>query len=599
MAKNVEIDVPVLIVGGGGAGLTASILLSSLGVPSLLVSRYPGTSTLPKAHILNQRSMEIFTDAGVAPAILARSAPLENIRGLAWYSGLAGGGPEDGHGRRLAFTEGWGGGNADPDYIAASACATANLPLARLEPILKAHAERQPDATVRFYHELVGLEQDADRVTATVLDRETGETYTVRSAYLIGSDGGSTVGDLVGIKMSSISEIRRVVSVHMSADLSEYFHDPEPMIRWVFNPEYPEHLGYGCTVMGMGPDHWGDKSEEWVAHVSPSVAGDAAKNPENVVRWLSEALGIPDFNPRIHQITEWHMETVLAEEFRAGRVFLVGDAAHRHPPTGGLGLSSAIHDASNLCWKLAAVLAGRAGDSLLDTYAAERRPVDQANIDSAARTAVNHIGLGSALGVSPDKTVEENWAALRLFWEDLPGSAERRHVFSEWLAAQTMEFRQHNTEFGFTYDSAAIVGDGSPMPVSIDPARIYVPSTRPGHPLPHAWVTRAGERLALRSLVHGGHFALIAGEDGQAWVDAAEKLAMQHDIPLRAARVGLRNVDLLDMRLAWLKNREITSSGAVLVRPDGHIGFRSIGSVDEPLTVLASAFSRILGTTID
>ena len=111
-----DIDVPVLIVGGGGAGLTASILLSQLGIETLLVSRYAETSRLPKAHVLNQRSMEIFTDVGVAPDILARSTPLENIQTVAWYSGLAGDGPPERHGRRLASVEGWGGGYTDPDY---------------------------------------------------------------------------------------------------------------------------------------------------------------------------------------------------------------------------------------------------------------------------------------------------------------------------------------------------------------------------------------------------------------------------------------------------------------------------------------------------
>jgi 2,4-dichlorophenol 6-monooxygenase len=250
--------VPVLIVGGGGAGLTSSILLSRLGVETLLVSRYAETSRLPKAHILNQRTMEIFTDAGVAPAILAKSTPLENMRGVAWYSGLAGD-DSDRHGRRLAFTEGWGGGHSDPDYIAASPCATANLPLIRLEPILKAHAEAAPHATVRFHHELVELVRDEDGVTSTVRDGETGDTYEVRSDYVLGADGGRTVGELVGIEMEGMRNLRDVVTVHMTADLSPYFDDPEPMIRWVFNPDHPEHLDFGCVLVAVGPDHWGPR----------------------------------------------------------------------------------------------------------------------------------------------------------------------------------------------------------------------------------------------------------------------------------------------------------------------------------------------------
>jgi 2,4-dichlorophenol 6-monooxygenase len=596
--QNTDVTVPVLIVGGGGAGLTASNLLSSLGVESMLVSRYSETSILPKAHILSQRSMEIFTDAGVAPEIFAKSAPLDNMTGAAWYSSLSGGGPHDGHGRRLGFVGGWGEGNTDPDYLAGSACPTANLPLIRLEPILKAHAERHPKATVRFGHELVDLEQDADGVTATVLDRKNGETYRVRSSYLLGTDGGRTVGNLVGITTRVLSTIRKFVSLHISADLSEYFDDPGPMIRWVFNPEYPEYLDYGCVLIAMGPDHWGHRSEEWVVSIPLTVDDPAAMKPEKLAEVIGNTLGIPGFSPTIHKVSEWWMQTALADEYRAGRVFLLGDAAHRHPPNAGLGLNSAIHDAYNLCWKIAAVLAGRAGNGLLDTYEVERRPVAKANLDSSADLAVHQFKIAPTLGVSPDKSIEENWAALRLFWEDLPGSAQRRHAFSELLGLQASEFRPQNADLGYAYDSLAIVGDESPAVAPLDPVRLYIPSSRPGHLLPHAWVVRGGEQLAIQSLVHGGHFALIAGEDGQDWVDAAGKLAAKHDIPLRAVRIGLQDVDLVDVRLAWLKNREISASGAVLVRPDGHIAFRSLGGVDDPSATLTSVFGQIMAATI-
>jgi 2,4-dichlorophenol 6-monooxygenase len=468
-----------------------------------------------------------------------------------------------------------------------------NLPLIRLEPIIKKHAESSPHADVRFNHELVDLVQDADGVTATVLDRGSGETYRVRSSYVIGADGGRTVADLVGIEMSGTAKLRKMLMVHMSADLSEHFDDPEVEFRWVFNPEHPEHLHFAIVLVAMGPDHWGHQSEEWSVTMA-YAPDDPDPTDMDIVKWMREALGLPDFSPTIHHKAEWWFDTVLANEFRAGRVFLVGDAAHRHPPTGGLGLNGAIQDAYNLCWKIAAVLAGRAGDDLLDTYDTERRPVIEANTATAMRAAENLQKMPSVLGVSQDKTSEENWAALRLFWEDLPGAEERRQAFSEYLGQRTLEYRQHGTDFGYTYNSDAIVSDGTPAPVPLDAVRLYEPSTRPGAGLPHAWVLRAGERVPLRSLVHDGHFALIAGEDGEAWVQAAEKLAAERDIPLRAARVGVDRGNLIDVRLAWLKNREITPDGAVLVRPDGFIAFRSIDGVDDPDAALAAAFSQIL-----
>jgi 2,4-dichlorophenol 6-monooxygenase len=164
------------------------------------------------------------------------------------------------------------------------------------------------------------------------------------------------------------------------------------------------------------------------------------------------------------------------------------------------------------------------------------------------------------------------------------------------VASHSIEFRQHGVDFGYRYQSSAIVDDGTPEPIPIDPVRVYEPSTRPGSPLPHAWVERAGERLALGSLTDRGHFVVIAGEDGEGWVVAAQKIAAERGLPLRATRVGFGDVDHIDVRCAWLKQRGITSTGAVLVRPDRFVGFRAPEAVADPQATLASAFDQILGT---
>jgi 2,4-dichlorophenol 6-monooxygenase len=593
MAKKIDMHVPVLIVGGGGAGLTSSILLSRLGISSLLVTRYPETTRLPRGHILNQRSMEIFADMAVADEIYEKATPQKNMRGVGFYSALAGGGPEKAHGRQLGFVEAWGGGFTDPDYIAASPCASTNLSLLRSEPLLKARAEQYAGADVRLHHELVDLEQDAEGVTSTILNRDTSETYIVRSSYVLGADAGRTVAGLVGIQMGMEQRFRKLASLYLKADLSAYLKEADDAILlWIVNPEHPEHLDYGAVLVPQGPTRWGRDSEEWLMSVSrPDVD---SSQPEKMLQWGREALGLPDWDAQILGVMEWHLETVLADTFRAGRVFLVGDAAHRVPPSGGLGLNSAVQDAYNLCWKLAAVLHGRAGDGLLDTYTAERRPVNENNIHAATHGAVSQAEMAPTLGVSPNKSVEENWTAVRMFFEDLPGSTERRHELNEWLGDRTVEYHQHNVDFGYTYSSSAIVSDGSAAPTPVDNVRLYQASTRPGHPLPHAWVERSGERLALRELIHDGHFALIAGEDGQAWVDAATKIAEQRNIPLRAARVGLGKVDLVDVRLAWLKQREISRDGAILVRPDGYVAYRSISAVDDAFATLTTVFTDVL-----
>ena len=170
----------------------------------------------------------------------------------------------------------------------------------------------------------------------------------------------------------------------------------------------------------------------------------------------------------------------MASAFRAGRVFLVGDAAHRHPPTGGLGLTSAIHDAQNLCWKLALVLAGHASPALLDTYQAERRPVMSATRSARWRTrpAISRSARRSA---SPTRTRPgQNMEQLRRMWSGRPGDAAHRSAVLRAIRAQSMEFSELNVEYGYRYQSAAVVPDGSVAPAPCDEIRVYQPSTRPG-----------------------------------------------------------------------------------------------------------------------
>jgi 2,4-dichlorophenol 6-monooxygenase len=583
--------VPVLIVGGGGAGLTASMLLAKQGIEHLLVSARPTTSDLPKAHVLNQRAMEVLDDVGVAEAIARRSTPAEQMAATAFYAGFSG--PDPDYGRQLAKLECWGAGGADESWRAASAWRQLNLPQIRLEPLLKARAEDLSPGCIRFNHELIALEQDDDGVLATIRDNGAGAEYQVRSEYVIGADGGRRVAGLIGVPYEGLGVIAQEATLHVTADFSSLTKDPDVLIRWIFSPQ----SGVLIVMVPMGPERWGADSEEWVIHLHYPV--DTAQSDAQVQADARAALGIGDLPMEVHKITRWSMEAVIASSFQVGRVFLVGDAAHRHPPTGGLGLTSAIHDAQNLCWKLGAVLRGHAAPALLETYGAERRPVDQRNCQRSLENGLNHFEIAAALGISPELSADENMASLRRVMGDRPEDADHRSTVLRKIRAQSMEFSELNVEYGYAYASAAVVPDGSPAPEPVDDIRIYAPSTRPGAPLPHAWIDdEAGNRFAIKDLVAPGRFLLIAGEDGQAWCEAARAIADQAGLPLDALRIGHLDGDLFDPRCGWLRRREIGRDGAILVRPDRFVAWRQATASENPRAVLTEALRKVLAQPV-
>jgi 2,4-dichlorophenol 6-monooxygenase len=586
-------EVPVLIVGGGGAGLTASMLLARQGVTHLLVSARPQTSDLPKAHVLNQRAMEVLDDVGAAQAVAERGTPPEQMAATAFYAGLAGPGPE--YGRRLARLESWGAGGADENWRAASPWLQQNLPQIRLEPLLKARAEELSPGRIRFGHELTGLEQDGAGVRAAIRDNASGRDYEVRCRYLLGADGGRRVAGLIDVGYEGLGVITQTATLHVSADFSPWALDPDVLIRWIFSPQ----AGVLVVMVPVGPERWGPRSEEWVIHLNYPAGDPRAQSDAQVEADARQALGVPDLPMKIHKVTRWSVEAVLASAFRAGRVFLLGDAAHRHPPTGGLGLTSAIHDAQNLCWKMALVLDGHASPALLDTYEAERRPVDERNCQRSLENAVNHFEIAAALGISPASTPEENMARLRRMWSGRPEDAAHRSAVLRGMRAQSMEFSELNVEYGYCYQSAAVVPDGSAAPAPADDIRVYQPSTRPGAPLPHAWIDdEDGSRRPVKDLIRPGRFLLIAGEDGHAWCEAARQLAGDAGIPLDAVRIGHLDGDLHDPRCAWLRQRQIAADGAILVRPDRFIAWRCAAAGGDPRAALAAALSQILARPV-
>jgi 2,4-dichlorophenol 6-monooxygenase len=582
-----EIRTQVLIIGAGGCGLSSSIFLSELGTRSLLIERHASPGQLPKARYLNQRTMEVFRQFGVAEAVYARSIPLEYISRIRWCTTLAGDGPLD----RKTFhaIDSFGGGGL-AHYAADSPCESTLYPQVRLEPLLRDEAQKRNPEGLLYYHEVTAVEQDGQGVTATVLDRENGETFRVFADYAIAADGGRTVGPIVGSKLSGATNLVDMVTVYFRADLSRWWDDDRAMTTWFVNPDGGS---WSSGVLGkLGPTRFDRHSEEWMFHFSFRPDDPARFDQSSLLPRMRALLKLAELEPEIIGIGHWVVEGVIADRYRFGRIFLAGDAAHRHPPTTGLGLNSAIQDAHNLAWKLDAKLRGVASDGLLDSYEAERRPVAERNVSWALLTFQNHpltdVGIGLVRGDS--ETSKRNFAA---FFAENDEGRTRRARLKDVMSVQRMEWQAHDLELGFFYDRGAVVADGT-FPPERDPmGNRYTPTTRPGHRLPHAWVEFGGKRISTLDLVGKGEFLLILGSDGGPWVEAADRIAAEFDTPLKSIAIGEATA-CVDVDRSWINLREVASDGAILVRPDNHVAWRCVGASANALESLRDALRKVL-----
>jgi 2,4-dichlorophenol 6-monooxygenase len=580
------IEVPVLIVGGGGCGLSASVFLSGHGVGHLLVERHPDTSHVPKAHYLNQRTMEIFRQHGLDQAVAEQAAPLEKFGKVRWQTTLTGDGPLDA--RVIHEMDAFGGGALRDTYAAAGPVLPAKLPQLRLEPILRRQAEQHNPGRILFGHELISFSDNGDRVVAEVRDTGTGQLTTVAAQYVIAADGGRTVGPAIGVLMQGLPGMAEVTTAYFSADLSPWWHEGT-IITWFPNPYRPDLFS---TLLEMGPT-WGKHCEQWALHFVP---GDADRSDEQaIVSRIREVLGLPGLDLTLHRVSSWTVEGVLADRYRDGRVLLVGDAVHRQPPTTGLGLNGGIQDVHNLAWKLAAVLTGRAHDSLLDTYEAERRPIGKHNVDWGLSTWFHHRMIGdTAIGLGPHIPPQHRASAFSAYFDPSPAGVAVRARAAEIFATHRAECQAHDLEIGFAYEDGAVIPDGSQPPPRAPMRNVHHPTTRPGHLLPHAWLERDGRRLSTHDLTATAtSFALITGRSGAPWCDAAAQVAEKFSIPITTATIGA-GAEYTDGDGTWQTVRQIADDGAILVRPDNHVAWRSINASDNPADVLANALSRIL-----
>ncbi|HEX6449412.1 MAG TPA: FAD-dependent monooxygenase [Trebonia sp.] len=576
------LETDVLIVGSGPAGGAAALALSTLGVPNVMITKYRWTANTPRAHITNQRAMEIFRDLGIEDQVLADATPHELVGDTVFCTSIAG--------EEIGRIHTWGTHPArEADYQLASPCLICDIPQTYLEPILVKNATARGTQS-RFSTEYLSLEQDADGVTVTVRDRLTGDEYPIRAKYMIGADGArSAVAEHIGLPFEGQMDIAGSMNITFKADISQQVSGRPSVLYWVIQP--------GSNVGGIGAGlvrmvrPWNEWLIVWGYDISqpPPEMDDAAAT--QIVRNL---LGMPDLDVEITGYSLWGNNEMYATHLQRGRVFCAGDAVHRHPPSNGLGSNTSVQDSYNIAWKLAAVLRGQAGPDLLETYSAERAPVARQIVTRANKSSREFGQFFEVLGLTEAETEGEMKEQIEERKANTPRGAAKRAALVQAMELKNYEFNAHGVELGQFYGSTAIVGDGSARTEpERDPELYYQASTVPGSHLPHAWVGDPVTKLSTLDLAPYDKFTLLTGIAGEAWEAAAGKVAADFDVPLQTVIIGPGR-EVTDLYYDWARIREVEEDGALLVRPDKFIGWRSATMPEDPEQALREAMAALL-----
>lgn len=526
-----DAEAPVLIAGGGLVGLTTAMFLAHHGIRSVVIERLRGTSPVPRAAHFHLRTLELFRLAGIEDAVRRRSEEEFLPDGaIVAMDCLAG--------RKLCDII----ASLNDGVEALSPCRRLFVTQPGLEPILRRRAE-EGGAQVLEGHEIIGIRQDQSGVEVEARDVVGGATRHLRGRYLVGADGAhSKVREALGIALAGRGPFSNSMTIYFEADLSPYVGGKPLSVIYINN----EALG---GVFRLEKDcRSGFLLVNTIGSRADSDAADAAKDlgEPRLIELVRSGIGVPDLPVKISAVVRWRATATVADRYRKGRIFLAGDAAHLMPPNGGFGGNTGIHDAHNLAWKLAWVLRGLAGTGLLSTYESERRPVgaftaEQAYARYVDRTAP-YLSAADVQPVAPD----------------------------------------FNVELGYLYGPPAIVADGRHATVHGDP---HCTRAQPGARAPHIWLEQGARRTSSLDLF-GSSFVLLAASQGAKWCRAAESIAGL--VPYCVGR------DLADPTDHFAAAYGLSSTGAVLIRPDGFVGWRARTKVDDPRAALVQAMSGLL-----
>jgi 2,4-dichlorophenol 6-monooxygenase len=570
----------VLVVGSGPAGGAAALFLAELGIPTILISKYRWTANTPRAHITNQRTMEIMRDMGVEAAVEAEATEHMLCGDTVFCTSIAG----DEIGRILT----WGTHPARAaDHLLASPSHMCDIPQTYLEPIMITAATKKGTHT-RFSTEYISHVQDADGVTATVRDRLTGSVYQIRAKYMLGADGArSIIQQELQLPMEGKMDIAGSMNITFKADLAAHVGHRPSVLYWVIQP--------GANIGGIGAGlvrmvrPWNEWLIVWGFDISqpPPVLDDDA-----AVQIVRNLVGIPDLEVEITGKSLWGNNECFATHLQKDRVFALGDAIHRHPPSNGLGSNTSIQDSYNLCWKIASVLRGEADPSLLETYSQERAPVARQIVTRANKSSREFVHLFDALGIKPGMAAEEMAKEIEERKAPTAAGAKKRADLVTAMDQKNYEFNAHGVEMGQFYASDAIISDGTKPINDRDPELYYKQSTSPGARLPHAWVGSHVKKVSTLDTAPYTSWTVITGTTGAKWAEAAKAAGKKLGVKVKSVVIGPAQ-DVEDLYYDWAKLREVDEDGAILVRPDKHVAWRRKSMASDPESELTAALAKV------
>jgi 2,4-dichlorophenol 6-monooxygenase len=573
----------VLIIGSGPTGLSAALFLRRYGIDVLVVSRVGGVADTPRAHITNQRTMEIMRAVGLEARCMEQATPNALMANMAWVTSLAG--------EELGRIRAWGN---EPDrsaeYLMASPSSMCDLPQHLFEPILLDEV-LQRGGTVRFSNELIDFTRDDAGVTARIRDRTSGESYEVRADYMIGADGGrSRVAEQLGLPFDGEMALGTSANVLFSADLSKYVAHRPGCLFVICQPGREDWSGVGVIRM-IRP--W----NEWVAQFLELAQGDRDVDltEEAACEIVWSMIGDASIPIKIGAMNKWLINRATAQRYASGRVFCAGDAVHRHPPNNGLGSNTCIADAYNLAWKLALVIQGTARPALLDTFNTERQPIGKRVVERAFKSLEENRMMMATLGLRPGQGAADRAKAFEILKAPTAEGEGRRKAWREAVKSKHYTVSALGVELNQTYRSAAVVQDGTPEPVFERDADLHHEVTiRPGARLPHCWLETEGQRISTHDLCGPERFTLLTGIGGRAWSDAALAAARVTGVAIIVREIGF-GLPVRDVYDDWSRIADIEDSGCLLVRPDLHIGWRCRRAPSDAVDQLTAVLRSILG----